>query len=512
MRSWLRWPERRPWHPYAAAACLVGVVTGAGTLFRPGVDPANLVMLYLLVVVITGLRWGRGAAVLSSVLGVLAFDFFLVPPHLTFAVADAQYFITFAGLLAVALAIGTLTGRLRDHSAMLRRREQETAALYAFSRSMVAASDLPAIAAALVTHVGECLGQPAAVYFPDGARLALQSASPGFTPGPGQLAAAERAYAAGESWGWEPPAGGDPEMRYIPLRTPHGTAGVLAVRVPGEPPALTPRHRRLAEAFAAQAAVVLERVQLAEAARRARLLEEAERLHDALLHSISHALRTPLAAIIGSLSTLTEPGHQDLNRETQTELLDTAREEAERLNWLVSNLLDMTRLESGHLKLTTDWHDLEDVIGVALSQTAGVLKGRPVQVRMPPALPLVPLDLVLIVQVLDNLLTNAAKYSPPGAPIEIRVQPGDQTVAVQIADRGTGIPAGDLARVFEKFYRAEQPGHPSGTGLGLAICKGIVEAHRGRIWAEPRAGGGTVVAFALPLRGRDAGAGGRADG
>ncbi len=495
-----RWFTVRPWHPYLAALLLVAVASGAGAVVVHHLDPTNLVMLYLLAVVITGLRWGRGAAVFASILGVLTFDFFFVPPHLTFAVANAQYFITFAALLVVALVIGTLTGRLREHAAMLRCREQETAALYAFSRTMIAAPDLPSVTRALVSQVSEGLGHPAAVLLPEQGRLTVSDASPGFSADARDLAVAEQTCATGQPSGWAGPSHSASTVGCIPIRTAHGVIGVLAVQMSATGAPVSSGHRGLMETFTAQAAIIMERIELAEAARRAHLLEEAERLHDALLHSISHALRTPLAAIIGSLSTLADPMHANLGPEVRTELLDTAREEAERLNWLVRNLLDMTRLESGHLKLTMDWHDIEDVLGVALGQTAASLGGRPVHVRIPDKLPLVPLDQVLIVQVVDNLLTNAAKYSPPGSPIEIEVRTDRTAVAIQVADRGPGISASDRERIFEKFYRVEQPGNPSGTGLGLAICKGIVEAHRGRIEAEPRAGGGTMIIFTLPLQ------------
>lgn len=491
-------PLKSLWRPYAATVVLVAATTLLGRLVLSRVDPTNLVMLYLLAVVVTGLRWGRSPAVLSAVLGVLSFDYFLVPPYLTMAVSDAQYLITFFALLAVALVIGTLTGQLRDHAAELHRREAETAALYAFSRSMAIAQDLPAVAQAVVQHVSGTFGRPATLLLQDQAGP-LAEYGWRLTPAERQTAAAalgqdgpgDAACASGA--GETSQAGAVP----VPLTTAHGVVGVVCLAGMPEVEPLSPDRRRLLAAFAVQAAGAVERAQLAEAAQRAHLLEETEKLQDALLHSISHALRTPLASIIGSLSTLSDS--DQLNEETRTDLLDTAREEADRLNWLVSNLLDMTRLESGHLTLTVDRYDLEDVVGVALGQTASILRERPVDVRLEENLPLVPLDQVLIVQVLDNLLSNAAKYSPTGSPIDIGVRREGQMVEVSVADRGFGIPERDRERVFEKFYRVQRPGNPSGTGLGLAICRGIVEAHRGRIWAEDRQGGGTTIRFTLPL-------------
>lgn len=459
--------------PYVAAVLLVAGATALGKTLFSNVQPTNQVMLYLLAVVISGLGWGRESTVLASALGVAAFDFFFVPPVFFMSVEEAEYLITFTAFLAVALAIGNLTGRLRDHVAMLAARERETTALYAFSQRMVAARDLREVGSAVAVQVSDTFGCPVALSLPSGKTFA----SPGF-------AASDRA-------------------EQIPLETPQGVVGVLVM---GKDADLDVSQRRLLEILAAQAAVVVERAMLAEEARRAQLLLEEERLHDALLHSISHSLRTPLSSIIGSLSTLLDPGPEELSPVVRHDLVEAAREEAERLNGIVGNLLDMTRLETGHLRLLVDWYDLEDVIGAALGQAERTLNKRQVRVDLPEGLPLVALDQVLIMQVLGNLLDNAVKYSRPGSPLEIGVRRAGSEVEISVADRGPGIPEAERQRVFAKFYRVDRPGSPSGTGLGLAICKGIVEAHHGRIWAEGRPGGGTVIRFTLPVgrEGRDA--------
>lgn len=460
--------------PYLGALLLVVAATALGKTVFARVAPTNQVMLYLLAVVISGLRWGRESTVLASVLGVVAFDLFFVPPVLLFSVADAEYLITFTAFLGVALAIGNLTGRLREHAAKLAARERETAALYAFSQRMVAARDLQEVGSAVAVHVTDTFGCPTALSLPSGEVFT----STDFVP-----------TSQGEQIG---------------LRTPHGEVGSLMLGA-----SLDGAQRRLLEILAAQAAVVLERAMLAEAARKAQLLLEEERLHDALLHSISHALRTPLSSIIGGLTTLLDEGAGGLAPAIRHDLVVAAREEAERLNGLVGNLLDMTRLETGHLRLLIDWYDLADVIGAALGQVEPTLKGRPVKVDLPEELPLVALDQVLIVQVLivqvlANLLDNAAKYSPPGSPLTLEVSRSEAEVAIAVIDRGPGIPEAERERVFAKFYRVERPGSPSGTGLGLAICKGIVEAHHGRIWAAEAPGGGSAIRFTLPLgRGAD---------
>jgi two-component system sensor histidine kinase KdpD len=435
--------------------------------------PTNLVMFYLLAVVISARRWGLGAAVVTSVVGVAAFDFFFVPPHLSFTVANAEYILTFAALLAVALVIGTLTGQLRDHAAALNLREQETAALYAFTQRMVMARGLPEIAEAVVSQIHATFGRPATLEVPD-AQTSLSFGAP--------LSPPERAAA-----------------NCLSLRTSRGVVGTLLVQRPPDAAELDSAQLRVLDAFAAQAAAAMERAHLSQQAHQAEMLMEAERLHAALLHSISHGLRTPLATIIGSVSTVLESEPEEIDAETRAELLQTAREEADRLNRLVGNLLDMTRLESGHLKLLVDRYELADVVGAALGQAGPKLHDRPVRVDLPPDLPLVPLDQVLMVQVLDNLLDNADKYSPPGLPIEIAGRQAGGQVELTVADRGAGIPAGERERVFDKFYRISKAGGPSGTGLGLAICKGIVEAHHGSICAGARAGGGTVITLRLPL-------------
>ncbi|HEY3368848.1 MAG TPA: ATP-binding protein [Symbiobacteriaceae bacterium] len=496
---WARPWSLETWQPYAAVVLLVGAASAISALVVGTMAPVNLVMIYLLVVVISGLRWGLGPAVLASILGVLAFDFFFVPPRLSFTVHDAQYLMTFAALLVVALVIGTLTGRLRNHAAMLHRRERETAALYAFSRSMVVTRSVTEIAGAVIGHVARCFDRPVALQVQEAGRRDLRTVDFGVGLTPAEQEAARWVLDHGQPVGRSGTAGADLSVDCIPLKTGQGIVGVLVVRHRSASSPLSPDEHRLLEAFAAQAAVVLERARLAETARKAELLMETDKLQQALLHSISHSLRTPLASIIGGLTTVLDPGQEQLDAETRHDLLDTAREEAERLNWLVSNLLDMTRVESGHLKLNIDQYDLEDVIGAALGQTAVQLKDHPVRVQIAAELPLVSLDQVLVVQVLDNLIDNAAKYSQPGASIDIAVKQADDSVAVTVADRGVGVSEQDATRIFDKFYRVERPGSPSGTGLGLAICKGIVEAHGGRIWACPREGGGAEITFSLPI-------------
>ncbi|HEX9117996.1 MAG TPA: ATP-binding protein, partial [Anaerolineae bacterium] len=286
--------------------------------------------------------------------------------------------------------------------------------------------------------------------------------------------------------------------RYLPLTTARGAVGVLSVRPPSGGSRLTPDQRQQLEAFASLSALAIERARLADAALRADLLEATERLQSALLNSISHDLRTPLASITGALSSLRDK-EVSLDEATRNELIDNSWLEAERLNHFVGNLLDMTRLESGAVHLRMEPCDIQELIGAALGRFSAQLRDRPLDVKVGEDLPLVPMDFVLITQVLVNLLDNALKYSSPGTPITVCAEAGNDQVAIEVSDRGTGIPPADLARVFDKFFRVQRSGTVAGTGLGLAIARGIVEAHGGTIAASNRIGGGTTVLFALPL-------------
>ncbi len=263
---------------------------------------------------------------------------------------------------------------------------------------------------------------------------------------------------------------------------------------------MSPDQRRLLEALAGQAAVAIERGRLVREMEQARLLTETERLRDALLSSVSHDLRTPLASIIGAVTSLLSYG-ATYDETTRRDLLVTIQEEAERLNRFVGNLLDMMRLESGRLGLKREWVEIGDVIGTALARLVQPLNQYRLVVEVEPGLPMLWLDFVLIEHVLVNLLENAAKYSRPGAPIRVHARRHDHEVIVEVADEGVGVPSADLERIFDKFYRVERGDrHGAGTGLGLSICRGIIEAHGGTVSARsPANGKGTVVTVTFPV-------------
>ncbi len=486
------------WSRYLQALGLVAIVTILGQPIRPLIAPTNLVMVYLLSVVIAAVGLGRGPSIMTAVLGVLAFDFFFVPPHLTFVVSDAQYLLTFAGLLVVGFVISTLTSRVREQARQAQRREAQTAASYDLSRDLAAAGDLEAILQAVADHVGQTFARQVIVLLPDGESLQPYMLSPEFTLDEDERAVATWAFRHGQPAGRGTETLPDASARYLPLKTAKGVVGVLGVKPVIAGDRLSQEQRRLMEAFANQIALAIERAQLAEQARQAQLLQEAEKLQAALLNSISHDLRTPLASITGSLSSLRDDDAV-LDGAVRADLIETAWEEAARLNRLVGNLLDMTRLEAGALRLKREPADIQDLIGVALARLDERLLDRPVHVDVPPDLPLVPLDFVLLVQVLVNLLDNALKYSPAGTPIVIKARQVEREVEISIVDAGPGLPAAELERVFDKFYRLQRPGQAGGTGLGLSISRGFVEAHGGRVWAGNRAEGGLVVTVALPL-------------
>ena len=489
---------RRLWRQYLLSVLLVLAATLLSIPVHRVVSPTNLVMIYLAAVVLAAVYLGRGSAMLAAFRSVLSFDFFFVPPSLTLAVSDTEYLLTFLGLFVVGLVISHFAARASGQAHVAQQREEVTASLYAFSRELTSAVTLDDITEVIVRHASENFHRDVVLLLLEGDRLVICACSPQATLDENEMAVATWTYKQGQPAGRGTDTLPAARVRYLPLKTPRSVVGVLGVEPPETPVDLTPEQRLQMEMFASQAALAIERVQLAEQAQYAEVAKSTEKLQTALLNTISHNLRTPLATITGVLSTLNDEGTL-LDQGTRRSLTETATQEAERLNRLVGNLLDMTRLEAGALKLVREPCEVGDVIGAALEQLSGPIKDRQVQVNASADLPLVPMDFVLIQQVLVNLLDNAVKYSPPDAPIEIDARLTDQEIQIEVADRGVGIPTDDLTHVFDKFFRVQHPGSSVGSGLGLAICKGIVEIHGGRIWAQNRPGGGTIVSFRLPL-------------
>jgi two-component system sensor histidine kinase KdpD len=483
-------PTSAPLAPgdFGLAIGVVALATAVGMLFRGLLSTTDVAMLYLLGVVLVGARARQRPALVASVLSIAAFDFCFVPPYYTFAVGDLRYLLTFGMMLGIAIVMARLTGRIREQVERARSREQRTAAAYALSRDIAAAKDGDEILAAMARHIREAFASSVTVILPGTA---------GLFPEEDGVArwVFERRQMAGLGTQTLPAT---PAL-YLPLVASNVALGVVRVEPRDPRDAKDPVRRQLLETFVGQAAVALARAQLAERNQQTEVEVKTERLRTSLLSSLSHDLRTPLASIEGAASVLLAGTEPPLDARRALAL--TIVRESRRMTRLVANLLDMVRLEAGALHVNKEWQPLEEVVGVALVLLEERLQGHPVTTRLPPDLPLVPIDGLLIEQVLINLIENAVKYAPPATPIEIEASAGPGAVVVGVADRGPGIPPGEEMRIFEKFHRATDDDSAGGVGLGLTICQGIVAAHGGRMWAENREAGGAVFRFTLPIEG-----------
>ena len=487
---------------YFRAVLVVLACTAIGALLSPYLAPTNLAMIYLLGVVAVALRLGRGPSILASVLSVAAFDFCFVPPWWTFAVADTQYLLTFGVMLAIGLLISTLTARVKFQVESARRRERRTAALYAMGRELASVQGRVRIAQVAAEHVRAAADMPTVILLPnpDGRLVPLATGVGEFVPSPHDEAVAEWVFEHGQVAGQGMDTLPGAEGIYLPLPASHRTVGVLGVLPGRDRQGRDPDWLHLLEAFAGLIALAVERANLTAESERIRLQMETEQLRSSLLSAVSHDLRTPLSVIIGAGSTLLD-GEDSLDAEARRELIASVLDEAQRLNRLVANLLDMTRLEAGALEVHKDEQPAEEIIGAALERLSAQLRDHPVQTRIQPEMPFVPMDGLLIEQVLINLLENAVRHTPPGTPIEVSAGTDGRSLLVEVADAGPGLPEVDPERLFEKFYRADVSRGRPGAGLGLAICRGIVNLHGGTIHAENRAGGGAVFRVRLPLGG-----------
>lgn len=495
-------PPPRQWdmpgHLTAIAVCALATLAGYIVYHYLKVANENVLMLYLLGVLWVAARHSRGAAALASILAVAAFDFCFVPPYFTFAVADQQYLATFAVMLVTALLISTLTHRVRFQADAARSRERRTAALYALARDLASAASQHSAVESAAHQLSSVTGGRVVVLLPDDnghIRVAADS-EPQLQLDQKELSVAqwamEHAQPAGDGTMTLPAAAG----LYLPLQTGESVLGALGVFEPAAAGTFRADQRQLIEAFASQVAVAIKRTRAEEDARQAWERVESELLRNTLLSGVSHELRTPLAAITGAVSALQEP--RDLTEDTRVQLLRSIADEADRMERLITNLLDMTRLESGGLVMKKDWQDIREIIASAVRRMDRHLHGREVSMFLPEDLPLVQADAVAMEQVLMNLLDNAVQYTPAASPLEIRAA-GDSELVVEVSDHGPGLVPGTEKRVFEKFFRSQPAANRRGIGLGLAICKGIIEAHGGTISAMNRVGGGAVFRFTLPL-------------
>lgn len=487
------------WSKYGFAGLGVTLSTVVAWAMFPYFGSANLIMVYLLGVVFVAVRCGRGPSVLGSVLSVATFDFFFVPPYFSFAVSDIEYLLTFAVMLVVALVISNLAVRIGRQAEMARYRERRTGVLYAMSRDLATHREAAMLANVAAKHLRDVFDSQVAMFLADAEqRLQLQRGGQLFFEfDPKEMGIVQWVFDHSERAGLGTDTLPGSSALYLPLVGSTGAIGVVAVRPAQSHLLLDPEQLHLLESLINQTALAIERTKLSEEAQRAHVQAETERMRNAILSSVSHDLRTPLAAITGAASSLLDDSGR-LDVASKRELARSIYEESGRLDRLLRNLLEMMRLEAGAVQLKKEWHPLEEVVGAALGRLESRLRNHVLHTNIPPDLPLVNVDGVLLEQVVINLVENALKYAPAGTAIELSALAGDREMVVEVADRGPGLPPGEEGRVFEKFYRL-QPDREGGVGLGLTICRGIIEAHGGRIWAENRAGQGALFRFTIPL-------------
>jgi two-component system, OmpR family, sensor histidine kinase KdpD len=490
-----------PLRYYAWSLLAVSIVTVIGKIVTPYFDLINIVLLYLLSVLVSAVRWGRGPSFFSSLLGVLFFNFFFVPPVFTLAVDNMQHLFVLVVFFLVALVTSTTATKLRNELGKATEREKRALTLYALSQKIAAEADLEQVLKTFTGKVAEILSGAVIMLILDPNTGALNKTA----ASPNDAVFDEKEYAVAR-WVFEhgQPAGkglgifeGGRSLFFFPIRAEDKMLAVLGIRPNMEHATLSAEQRQLIETLTNLAAVAIIRLQLAKEAEQAKWLTESERLHRTLLNSISHDFRTPLASITGAVTSLLTEGsvYTPENREM---FLHTIKEEARRMNRFTENLLDMVRLESGTLKLNMKWCDIQDIVGVVLRETRDTLQGHPLQIDIPSDLPSVKADFILIEQVIINLLENAAKYSLPGSAITISALCRDKTLFVTVSDPGPPVPKTEQKHVFDKFYRLRFSRHASGTGLGLSICKGIIEAHGGSIGVESSPEYGNRFTFSLP--------------
>ena len=499
-------PRKLFWR-YGSSIILVVLVTLFGMFVDQFLEPTNLVMVYLLAVVISAVYLGRGPAILTSFASVLAFDFFFVNPIYTFTVYDTQYILTFIGLLVVGLIISNSAALLRDQVTAMRNKEHQTQSLFSLSRELAGALSLNQVLEIATRSTTIILNRKSIILLPENNSLPTRLAAEGFMIDDNELAVAEWAFKHAQPAGRGTDTLPAATIRFVPLITAHGPVGVIGIRSSEGDNQLTSDQRTLLDGLANLIAQAIERANLVTAATQSEMLRNTEKLQSALLNSISHDFRTPLASITGVLTSLRESEKsrtpsQKLDPDTRIELLDSATDQARRLNRLVENLLNMTRLEAGSVHLNLGPCDLQDLIGSVLQQFSMRLKDHPLHLEVPDDLPTVTCDAMLIAQVITNLLDNACKYSLTGSPITLGVQIQVETVEIFVRDSGIGIPEEELEKVFIKFYRSPHQKGTTGTGLGLSICKGIVESHGGWIKATKNAEQGLTFRFSLPLGGK----------
>ncbi len=494
-------PRKSDMREWLLSLGIVAACTGIDELMFPYFSLVDLAMVYLLGIMIVASRTGKGPSLLATMFSVASFDFFFIPPYHTFAVSDVKYFVSFVVMFIVASVISRLTLRIREQANAARLRERRTAALYNLSKELVHEQEVKTLSSIAEKHISEVFPSKVVILMPDekGNLTVPITSEETFVLDQSELGVAQWTFDHRRQAGLGTDTVPGAKALYLPLVTSSRTVGVLGILPGSSTEMFDTEQMHILESFTNQTAIALERALLTEEAQNALLKAETETLRNTLLSSVSHDLRTPLAAITGASSTLLQP-NITLDKHSKKELIKTIYEEAEHLNEIIRNVLDMTRLESGAIVIKKEWQSIEEIIGVVLNRFSEKLKEHPISINLSVNLPLVPFDALLIEQVLTNLLDNAIKYTPKETPLDLSATLKGDGLLLELADRGPGIPHGEEKRIFDKFVRGSRA--RGGIGLGLTICQAIITAHGGDIWAENRPGGGTVFRFTLPITGK----------
>ncbi|EEF59995.1 osmosensitive K+ channel signal transduction histidine kinase [Pedosphaera parvula Ellin514] len=496
-RQWKRL-DRAPWKQYLAAIGAVLAVTLAAFLFTPLIGVHSTALIFLLTVVVLALFVQRGPSLLAAAMSAILWDYFFLPPVFAFRVSHIEDGMLLGMYFVVALVLGQLTARIRAQEEAERQREERATALYLLTRELAEGNNLDQMLQKMVRQMESVFKAQIAVLLQDPPnRLSRQAHSASAF----QLSEPEHRVAC---WAFEhaQPAGAFTDnlpvadALYVPLTTATGTVGVMGLRFSQSFPP-TMHQRTLLNTFSQQIALALDRLRLQQVSEKSKILAESERLTKTLLNSISHEIRTPIAAIQSAASNLVELNDAPLS-EPQQSMVGEIQEATDRLNRLVGNVLEITRIESGHVKPRLSLCDVNDLVHVCIKETRKQLARHGVTVDLQPHLPLVPMDFVLIQQALSNLLSNAALHTRAGTSVRLTARVEQTEFVLSVADQGAGIPAEALPRIFDKFYRA--PNAPAGgTGLGLSLVKGFVEAHGGSVLAQNDPKGGAIFAIRLPI-------------
>ncbi len=487
--------------PYLVALLAVAAAVGVGELLWPWIGVENIGLVFLIAIVGISVRFGLWPSLFASVVSALCYNFFFTEPYYAFTISDPKDVVAVVFFTIVAVVVSNVASRARNQAVAAMARARTTDLLYAFSRKLAGVGTLDDVLWATAYQTALMLKVRVVILLPENGSIAVKV---GYPPEDrlydADIAAAKWAWQNDRSAGRGSDTLPGAKRLFLPMRTGRGAIGVIGIDSDKPGPLLTPDQRRLLDALIDQSALAIERVRLVEDLERAKRTAEADRLRSALLTSISHDLKTPLAAVIGAAGTLRDLSNA-LSDGEKADLLATVVDEAERLNRFISNLLDMTKLEAGAIVPNAAPHDIGEIVGSALRRASKILAHHHVELEFAADLPMLDLDAVLFEQVLFNLLDNAAKYSPEGTTIRIQSWRDRDSVCLQVLDEGDGIPAAELEHIFGKFYRVEKGDQVrAGTGLGLAISRGFVEAMHGTITAANRADRtGAVFAIRLPI-------------